>query len=280
MKAARLVDGRGGGRRKWRLRIATRYAELARALARDIAQGRLPVGARLPSEVELAAEHDVSRATVRSALSVIEEMGLVSRRPRRGTRVEAAHPARSYTRSVTTLEDLVQYAAETERRVEHIEHVTVNEERATRLGCRPGQRWLNVQMVRSDPGAPDHPICWTDAYLEPRVGEAIREELQQATGLLCEMTERASGRFVVDVEQTIRAALLPETLAPHLHATPGSAALEITRHYIDQAGALAQITVSTHPADRFDYRLALHRMKADPDEPGTPAPPAPHRHAG
>ncbi len=260
--------------------MAKRYAELAHALARDIAQGRLPVGSRLPSEVELAAEHDVSRATVRSALSVIEEMGLVSRRPRRGTRVEATHPAKSYTQSVTTLEDLVQYAAETERRVEHIEHITVDEELADRLGCRPGQRWLNVQMVRIDPAAPEHPICWTDAYLEPRVGEAIHEQLHQTTGLICEMTERASGRFVVDVEQTIRAGLVSDALAPHLHAPPGSAALEITRHYIDQAGAVAQITVSTHPAGRFDYRLALHRTQAAPDEPGTRAPSTPHRRAG
>ncbi|HTV96212.1 MAG TPA: FadR/GntR family transcriptional regulator [Steroidobacteraceae bacterium] len=53
------------------------YKNLARALFRDLANGKYAVGARLPPERELAAEHRVSRPTVREAIIALEVQGLV-----------------------------------------------------------------------------------------------------------------------------------------------------------------------------------------------------------
>ena len=113
-----------------------RYAALARDLADEIARGRHPVGSRLPTEVELSAERGVSRATVRAALERLEELGLVSRRRRSGTRVTAASPAErlgGYVQSLSGVEDLLQYAAETERRVLRVSPVVADDALAVRL---------------------------------------------------------------------------------------------------------------------------------------------------
>jgi DNA-binding GntR family transcriptional regulator len=75
------------------------------------------VGSRLPNELELAERYGLSRTTVRSALQHIERLGLVSRRRKLGTTVTAERPPAAYTRSLTTLEDLVQYATEVNRDV-------------------------------------------------------------------------------------------------------------------------------------------------------------------
>ncbi|WP_349606012.1 MULTISPECIES: hypothetical protein [Cupriavidus] len=48
-----------------------------------------------------------------------------------------------------TVNDLVQYAAITERHVRTISAVVCDDAMAHRLGCRPGQRWLKVQMLRT-----------------------------------------------------------------------------------------------------------------------------------
>src|SRR5688572_19926951 len=85
---------RGGAQRKDAME--PRYAALAREIARDIGSGQHPVGSLLPAEVELAELHGVSRATVRSALQQLEALGLISRRKRVGTRVEAARPVTGY----------------------------------------------------------------------------------------------------------------------------------------------------------------------------------------
>jgi GntR family hexuronate regulon transcriptional repressor len=53
------------------------YQELARKLMGELASGRYAVGDRLPAERELAAEHEVSRPTVREAIIALEVQGLV-----------------------------------------------------------------------------------------------------------------------------------------------------------------------------------------------------------
>ena len=77
---------RGTGARP-RLRSVSVQDELKQRIDR----GELPAGARLPSEPELAAELQVSRATLREALRAMELEGLLRRRQGSGTFV-AEHP--------------------------------------------------------------------------------------------------------------------------------------------------------------------------------------------
>lgn len=56
------------------------------ALAVAIHEGRFEEG-RLPSEPEMAEEMGVSRTTVRDALRSLEQIGVIERRPGRGTRL-------------------------------------------------------------------------------------------------------------------------------------------------------------------------------------------------
>ncbi|MGF1624234.1 MAG: FadR/GntR family transcriptional regulator [Alphaproteobacteria bacterium] len=56
-----------------------------RALLRRIADGSLRPGGRLPNERDLAAQLKVGRSTVRGALALMEQQGLVTRRVGSGT---------------------------------------------------------------------------------------------------------------------------------------------------------------------------------------------------
>ena len=57
-------------------------------LTRDIAAGRLPDGARLPPERNLAPSFDVSVGTLRKALTELEARGLLTRRHGSGNYVQ------------------------------------------------------------------------------------------------------------------------------------------------------------------------------------------------
>lgn len=57
---------------------ASRYAQVAAELREAIVSGQLPAGTPLPSEDRLAARHDVSRDTIRSALAMLRSEGLIS----------------------------------------------------------------------------------------------------------------------------------------------------------------------------------------------------------
>lgn len=60
-------------------RAARAYEQLAEGLRGRIASGELRVGDRLPAEAALAEESGVSRSTVREALRILQEAGLVRR---------------------------------------------------------------------------------------------------------------------------------------------------------------------------------------------------------
>lgn len=61
------------------------YLRLADLLAERIAKGWVEVGRTLPAEINLALEFSVSSGTMRKALDLLEERGIVSRRQGYGT---------------------------------------------------------------------------------------------------------------------------------------------------------------------------------------------------
>ncbi|TCO49386.1 GntR family transcriptional regulator [Kribbella antiqua] len=65
--------------------ISLKHERIAAVLAREIRSGLVRRGAQLPGEVELAKRFAVSRNTVRSALAVLSEDGLITTRTGKGS---------------------------------------------------------------------------------------------------------------------------------------------------------------------------------------------------
>src|SRR2546423_2167744 len=61
------------------VRVARAYEQLAEALRESINAGILGEGDRLPSEARIAEQAGVSRSTVREALRMLQEAGLIER---------------------------------------------------------------------------------------------------------------------------------------------------------------------------------------------------------
>ena len=66
--------------------------QIAEMIQQQITHGKLTPGDRLPPERELASLLKVNRATVREAIHLLNERGLVERQNGRGTRIMAMHP--------------------------------------------------------------------------------------------------------------------------------------------------------------------------------------------
>ncbi len=92
-RTARLVGALAPGR--------PAYRALADALRLAVADGRIPVGSRLPSERELTAALDVSRTTVTRAYTVLRESGYLT--SRRGSGSLASLPSGSRQRRAGSL---------------------------------------------------------------------------------------------------------------------------------------------------------------------------------
>lgn len=117
---------------------------LADDLRRLILGQRMPEGTALPSEAELVEELDLSRATVREALRLLEEDGLISvkRGPRGGIRVrhpDAEHVARSLTLLLgltdASLGDLMDVRAMLEPAIAGLAAKNATDEQRAELAC-------------------------------------------------------------------------------------------------------------------------------------------------
>jgi DNA-binding GntR family transcriptional regulator len=63
------------------------YAAMADHLAARIAAGEFPAGSRLPGEAELSREYQVALGTVRRALDVLRDRGLITTLAAKGSYV-------------------------------------------------------------------------------------------------------------------------------------------------------------------------------------------------
>lgn len=140
------------------------YARVKRHLKLQLAQGRWPSGARMPSEAELVARFRVSRMTVNRALRELQSEGLVERVQGSGT---FAAP-RGRVSATLMIRD--PHAEIAERGHAHRANVHVKREErapaalARTLGLDPGTRIFHTLIVHEEDGVP---LLAEDRYVNP-----------------------------------------------------------------------------------------------------------------
>jgi GntR family transcriptional regulator len=99
----------------WAVSRSLRYLDVAAGLRDRIGAGAYPPGQLLPSEAELAADHDVSRVTIRKALGQLKAEGLVDSRQGFGWYATASPLPQSLT-ELRTIEAQIRAAGQTPAR--------------------------------------------------------------------------------------------------------------------------------------------------------------------
>ncbi|WP_394790955.1 GntR family transcriptional regulator [Rhodoferax sp.] len=239
-----------------------RYVKVARELKRAIAAGVYPVGAHLPTEHQLCEQFQVSRFTAREAVRILAASGLVTRRPRIGTVVAATSDAGRYTHNATSVQDLLQYAQDTELRLVYIGKVAFSKAQAQEFAVDAGVEWVYGMGVRmagtlaEQAAGVARPICVTRLYLNP-VLVGIETRLRGRRGAVHAMIEADYGVAISRVEQELQGVLLDADDAANLDAVPGAAGLRIVRRYYSDKDELLEIADNVHASDRFSYKMQM-----------------------
>lgn len=234
-----------------------RYLDLAAELQKSITDGRTPVGAQLPTEHALCADYGVSRHTARAALKVLEDQGLIERRPGLGTRVVRAPAPPQFTQPLGGLDALLQYAHEARLRAISVSTERLAAAEARRVGAIKDSVWLRIDGVRRADGAP---LAATTIRVAGWVGAAA-VDLRHPRLAITEQIERKFGVTVDRIVQQIAGGLLSPADARLLGVAPGAASLITLRRYYDAADRPFVISLSRHPADRFAYEMSFRREK-------------------
>ncbi len=235
------------------------YLQISRTLKKEIVGGVYPVGSQLPTEDVLCARFSVSRYTVREALRRLREDNLISSRQGAGTTVIPSRSSDSYVHDVMSINDLVSWSVGKRFVIEFMEMTVLDDTLASHAGLTSGEEWLVVRGIGVEDGV-DLPVCWAEYFIR-RDFAAVGRLLQRHTGPIFPLIEDLFGQRIVEVHQETSATLIPAALAGSLKVKAGTAALEVRRTYRMTNGEIAQVTLSTSPAERFRHSMTLRRVK-------------------
>jgi DNA-binding GntR family transcriptional regulator len=243
----------------------SRYRAIADELINAIVAKRYAVGSSLPAETELCEQLGASRHTIREALRIVEQAGLISRRQGSGSEVIASAPPVRYRQNVDSIEDLLQYGASSRLAVLSSVEVEVSGARAEALGCPSGSRCVEVRGLRSERGERPHeagaPLAVSHITFPPLPARRRQKLLDPATALPT-LLEAVDARTLGRIEQTFEAVPLDADAARLLQTKKGSPSLLAHRRYFDRQGRLILVADSWHHADRFRYSTVLRHESA------------------
>lgn len=242
-----------------------KYHQIYLVLREQLQEGHFDAG--MPGELALMAQFGVARVTVRRALSLLSQEGLIQRTPGRGTRPvrkaqspHAAGPGASGSTGQTArltglLENLVTMGLRTTVNVLSVNTLPAPDEVAKALRLPPGERVQKAERVRSTQEGPlSHITTWVPEAIAHGFGR--RELTRKPILVLLE----ESGVRVGRAEQTISARLADVSMARHLDVAVGSALLAVRRLIYDEDDKPVQWLHGLYRPDRYEYQMQLSRV--------------------
>lgn len=236
-----------------------RYLEIEEILREEIQSGHFKLGSRLPTEHELCDRFEVSRFTVRQALSRLRESGILDARPGIGTIVVSSADRVNFVQTLSSMEDLLQYPAETYRQHLSVEKIEATPEQAVMLRCSPGQQWVRLKAKRvARPSSA--PFASLDAYLLPKFAGAFDLPNPAGTSVVRQV-EQLYGHRAGHSQVEIFVSRIDPQLAELLTVDEGDPALIILRRYRGEDGVIFLVTYSVHPENRFSLNIELEKRE-------------------
>ncbi len=234
------------------------YIQLRDILKEEIAS--MEAGQRLPTDKELMAHYQLSSTTVRQALQLLVNDGLVSRRAGRGTFVSL----KPITEILSGILGFSQLASRTGLRASNklveSRFCSPPEPVRARLKLPPRTEvWKSVRVRYVE----DLPVCVQTGYWRKDVGELLVSQ-DAERGAYYSILEQQSGITMEDASEVISVGT-PSSLECSLLELPkGSRVLSVERVTIDSAGVPCEASFHSYHPDRYRFTVWRHRT---PDGP-------------
>ena len=230
----------------------SRYAALAAALRQRIVDGEWPPGTALPAETSLAGEHGVALGTLRRALELMAEQGLIERRHGKGTFVRGGllgAPMLRFFRFGSGDGEVPQ------SRILTRQTVVASAEVARRLGIARGDPVLRLERLRSLGG---QPRLLEEIWLVlPLFAKLTTLPLAEWGDLLYPLFAERCGVAVARATDEITFAPLTARQLRALDLPAGHPGVAVTRQAYDLAGRCVELRVTHGDAFAFHYSVTL-----------------------
>lgn len=239
------------------------YKRAEAAMVERIVDREWRPGMRLPNEFELAAEFGVSQGTIRKALVSLEQRGLLSRSPGRGTTVTRNTPEASLF-AFFRLRDAGGAMAVPEPLSERIRRRAANAvERA--LLDDVGPEVYELRRVRQHRGVA---FAVERMSLSASICDGMERDAPLPNSLYPYLQERF-GLAIMRAEEAISAVAARPREARLLGVAPGAPLLNVDRRARDLSDRVVELRSSQFLTSFASYRVDLDRSDPPPGHVGS-----------
>jgi DNA-binding GntR family transcriptional regulator len=226
------------------------YFQVAEQLEEAIVQGRLAPGDRMDNEIALAAQLGLSRPTMRQAIQVLVDKGLLVRKRGVGTQVVQSRIRRSV--ELTSLhDDLLRAGKKPTARVLRLELVEADEQARDHLGVAKGDKVWGLERLRF---TGDEPLALMYNILPEWVVDLGDADLS-SHGLYEAL--RAAGVHMRVANQEIAARRAGPREAELLHEDEGAPLLTMRRTAYDDKGRAVEYGAHVYRPELYAFQLTL-----------------------
>ena len=226
------------------------YFQVAEQLERAIASGEIAPGDKIDNEVSLARDLGLSRPTMRQAIQLLVDKGLLVRKRGVGTQVVQGRVRRSL--ELTSLHDDLTGAGQQPRTdLLELTHAPADEEVASELQVDPGAPVWSLERLR---WIGEEPLALMRNYLPLDVVDLGAHDLAD-DGLYALL--RRSGILMRVAKQRIGARRAGAREATLLHEKRSSPLLTMQRTAYDDAGRAVEFGRHVYRPDLYAFELTL-----------------------
>ncbi len=225
------------------------YIRIHDAIKKEIDEGVWEIGQRLPSERDLADDYEVSRMTLRQAITLLVEEGILERRVGSGTYV-ASHRVQEKMRGTTSFTEIVRSQGKTpSSQLISYQRKTANETEIQQLQLKATDTVVRMERVRF---ADNVPLVFEVASIPEKLIQSFNQE-DITEHFFQTLTD--NGYEIGKSEQTIYAKNASERVVNYLKVPKNHAVLALTQVSYFTDGRPFEYVHSQYVGDRFEFYL-------------------------
>lgn len=228
-----------------------RYLQLADLFRQRIARGTWPIGHRLPSLEELAAEFNVARVTVRQAIELLARDELVSRQQGRGTFVTGKPGRGRFISVVGSLAELSRAYEDTEPKIINVDENVGSPPLAEGEGA-PAPRYAFMRRLHARDG---HAYCVINIYLDERIFHKAPQKFRSKT--VIPVLTAMKGVTIAKASQVLTIGTADMEVARLLGLQIGAPVAEVRRIFTDAQGTVIYLAEVTYRGDAVLVEMDL-----------------------
>lgn len=232
------------------------YYQLIELIQEKIEKGQLKPGDSIPSEREYAEKYQISRMTVRQALTHLVNNGYLHRLQGKGTFVSEQKIQQPLQGLTSFTEDMTARGMKPDSHIIQFEIIPATPQIASQLAINEYAPIYEIKRVRL---ADDVPMALETTYISANLVKGLTEEIVNQS--IYAYMENKLNLEIDNGSQMIEASIANQMEAQFLNIQAGAPILLIQRNTFLQDGTPVELVKSSYRADRYKFMIQMKREK-------------------